>query len=77
MAQVVEQQTQPQLQLAEDKVISTFDQEKCDPQSKNQLNRGTRMRRYFQVDISTNNADVLMVVCCLISGLVDSTIYNG
>lgn len=77
MAQVVEQQTKSKLQLAEDKVISTFDQEQGDPQGKNQLNRGTRMRRYFQVDISTNNADVLMIVCCLISGLVDSTIYSG
>lgn len=77
MAQAVEQLTQSQIQQAEHNVISTMDQERGDPPGEKQLNRETWMRRYFQIDISTQNADVLMLTCCLISGLMDSTIYNG
>lgn len=37
----------------------------------------SKFSRYFQVDITTRNADVLLLACCLISGLTDSAIYNG
>lgn len=77
MAQEVEKLTQSQMQQAEHNVISTMDEERGDPPGEKQLNRETWMRRYFQIDISTQNADVLMLTCCLISGLMDSTIYNA
>ncbi|KAL8722497.1 MAG: hypothetical protein Q9181_007477 [Wetmoreana brouardii] len=35
------------------------------------------LRAYFGANISTKHADLLMLSCCFISGLVDSTIYNG
>ncbi|KAL8699679.1 MAG: hypothetical protein Q9201_005864 [Fulgogasparrea decipioides] len=35
------------------------------------------LRAYFGANISTNHADLLMLSCCFISGLVDSTIYNA
>lgn len=36
-----------------------------------------QLRRHFNSEVSTNHADVLMLACCLISGLTDSTLYNG
>ena len=36
-----------------------------------------KVRRHLNAVVSTKNADVLMIICCVISGLVDSTIYNG
>ena len=77
MAQVVEQQTQSQSRHAANNTISVMDQEQGDPQGEKSMNRETGMRRYFRVDISTQNADVLLLICCLISGLMDSTIYEG
>lgn len=36
-----------------------------------------RIRRHLKTEVSKNHADLLLLVCCLVSGLVDSTIYNG
>ena len=77
MAHVVEQQTEPQIPYAANNTISGMDQEQDDPQGEKSMNRETGMRRYFRVDISTQNADLLLLTCCLISGLMDSTIYEG
>ncbi|KAL8864391.1 MAG: hypothetical protein Q9174_007372, partial [Haloplaca sp. 1 TL-2023] len=32
---------------------------------------------YFSTNIKTAHTDILMLLCCFISGLVDSTIYNA
>ncbi len=37
----------------------------------------TRFRAHLNENVSTNHADILMLTCCLVSGLVDSTIYNA
>jgi len=37
----------------------------------------SRLKRHFSTEVSTNHADVLLLTCCLISGFVDSTIYNA
>ncbi len=36
-----------------------------------------RSQIYCSTPVSTNHADVLLLWCCVISGLVDSTIYNA
>lgn len=50
------------------------------PESKEGLTRVikfSKFSRYFQVNVTTRNADVLLLTCCLISGLTDSAIYAG
>ena len=43
-----------------------------------QLNeQGIRVRKYFDAEVSTDHADILMLLCCLISGFIDSTTYDG
>ena len=37
----------------------------------------TRLQTHLNEDVSTSHADILMLTCCLVSGLVDSTIYNA
>lgn len=37
----------------------------------------SRLRAHLAVEVSTTHADIFMLTCCLISGLVDSTIYNA
>ena len=34
-------------------------------------------RRHFGVDVTSTHADILLLTCCFISGLVDSTIYHA
>lgn len=36
-----------------------------------------RLRAHLAEEVSTSHADILMLTCCLISGFVDSTIYNA
>lgn len=48
-----------------------------EPENKEGSTRVTKFSRYFQVDITTRNADVLLLTCCLITGLTDSAIYDG
>ena len=40
---------------------------------------GQRKERltFFKAEIRPKHADVLLFACCLCSGLVDSTLYNG
>ena len=39
--------------------------------------RTVQIQQYLGADVSTNRVDVLMLLCCLISGFIDSTIYFG
>lgn len=32
---------------------------------------------FFKAEVQPKHADVLLFACCLCSGLVDSTLYNG
>lgn len=36
-----------------------------------------QLKRHLNAEVKTDHADALMLLCCLISGFVDSTIYNG
>lgn len=36
-----------------------------------------RLRNYLFVEVTASHADILLLICCIISGLVDSTIYNA
>lgn len=36
-----------------------------------------RLRQRLAAEVDPNHADILFLSCCLISGLVDSTIYNA
>ena len=36
-----------------------------------------KLRTYFSTNVKTQHTDILMLSCCFISGLVDSTIYNA
>lgn len=33
--------------------------------------------RRLRAELSTNHVDILLLACCLCSGLTDSTLYNG
>ncbi|KAL9096790.1 MAG: hypothetical protein Q9163_006420 [Psora crenata] len=39
--------------------------------------RRQRLRAHLAADVTTDHADILFLLCCFISGLVDSTIYNA
>lgn len=39
--------------------------------------RATGVVRFFREEVVSRHADLLLFTCCLTSGLVDSTIYNG
>ncbi|ESZ97743.1 DUF1275 domain protein [Sclerotinia borealis F-4128] len=36
-----------------------------------------KMKKHFAQEVSTDHADILMLVCCLITGFLDSTLYNA
>lgn len=38
---------------------------------------GMRAKKYLLAEVTTAHADALMLLCCLISGFLDSTIYYG
>ena len=40
-------------------------------------NASLKLRRHLVQEIPNDHADALLLVCCLISGLVDSTIFNA
>lgn len=63
-----------QSQLSAATLVTQGDSE---PESKEGSTRVTKFFRYFQADVTTRNADVLLLTCCLISGLTDSAIYDG
>ena len=35
------------------------------------------LKKHLSVEVTTSHADILLLICCIISGLVDSTIYNA
>lgn len=35
------------------------------------------LKKHFSVQVTTAHGDVILLICCIISGLVDSTIYNA
>lgn len=35
------------------------------------------LRKHFRAEISIHHVDRLLLLCCLVSGLMDSTIYQG
>ena len=35
------------------------------------------LRKHLAVEITTSRGDIVLLICCTISGLVDSTIYNA
>lgn len=37
----------------------------------------TSWKQYLHAEVSNKHTDLLMLACCVISGLSDSTIYNG
>ncbi len=39
--------------------------------------RPASWKRYLHAEVSNKHTDLLMLACCVISGLSDSTIYNG
>lgn len=45
------------------------------PRSQTELNQ--MLKGYLTADVTTNHADVLLLSCCFISGMVDSTIYHA
>ena len=49
-------------------------------QSKSRLcmrTRGHQAHKHFDAEVTVNHTDTLMILCCVISGFVDSTIYYG
>lgn len=42
-----------------------------------QVVTGRSFRVHLEAVLSTKHTEILLGLCCLISGLVDSTIYNG
>lgn len=36
-----------------------------------------KMKKHLAQEVSTDHANILMLVCCLITGFLDSTLYNG
>lgn len=51
---------------------------KSPQQSKSSLRLlASRLSLHFSTNVSTDHADVLLLSCCFISGLVDSTVYDG
>lgn len=41
------------------------------------LSTNGSLRSRLGENVSAQNADLLLLLCCLVSGLIDSTIYNG
>lgn len=39
--------------------------------------RAAGISRFLKEEVVSRHADLLLFTCCLTSGLVDSTIYNG
>lgn len=41
------------------------------------LSKKRTLQSHLGEDVAVQNADSLLLLCCLVSGLIDSTIYNG
>lgn len=77
MAIDLEKHELPQDQQTQLSAHSPTHQEDSEAKSEDRLKPEKMFPRYFQANVSTRNVDVLMLTCCLISGLTDSAIYNG
>ena len=47
------------------------------PSSKPRPNSLQSLKNHLTVEVATAHADILLLTCCIISGLVDSTIYHA
>lgn len=65
------------LQLEMEKGVGTSSRESPTNISGNDSRPTQRLRQYLATEVDPNHADILFLSCCLISGLVDSTIYNA
>jgi len=65
------------LELGIEKGVSVPPEDRPAGVSGNTLPPTQRLRQYLAAEVTTNHADVLLLSCCLISGLVDSTIYHA
>ncbi|KAK3172869.1 hypothetical protein OEA41_006194 [Lepraria neglecta] len=74
MASAVDTPAQPYNEDEEKGRISSQEQE---PTGRGDSGAIARLRVHFTTDVSTAHADILLLTCCFISGLVDSTIYNA
>lgn len=64
-------------QLEMEKGVGTSSGESPTKISGNDSRPTQRLRQYLATEVDPNHADILLLSCCLISGLVDSTIYNA
>lgn len=35
------------------------------------------VKSHLALEVSTNHVDLLLLICCLVTGFIDSTVYNG
>ncbi|MCJ1244242.1 hypothetical protein MMC30_001440 [Trapelia coarctata] len=47
------------------------------PETSSQAGLGTRFRTHFTEEVTNSHADILLILCCVISGFIDSAIYNA
>ena len=59
------------------KEILSNDSAKTSHSSNAQTIRPKGLTSYLSVEVTASHADILLLICCIISGLVDSTIYNA
>lgn len=53
--------------------LSTLDK----PQTSTRPGPLARLQNHFAEEVTNSHADVLLLLCCVISGFLDSAIYNG
>ena len=46
-------------------------------ETSSQVGLGARFRNHFAEEVTNSHADILLLLCCVISGFIDSAIYNG
>lgn len=62
------------LDMPEENHHTMMDAQKPPPEQSTSVER---LQKHLITEVTTNHADILLLTCCLISGLVDSTIYNA
>ena len=55
----------------------SYDTAKTSPAPNPKSIRIKELKKHLSVEVTTSHADILLLICCIISGLVDSTIYNA
>ncbi len=38
---------------------------------------GLRLKRHFRTQVRTDHADLLLLSCCVVAGLIDSNVFKG